>query len=227
MIVSGGTTHRIQPTPAALGPRTRRAVADALAQERRRLAANVHDLILQDLSFALANIRALADDPSCPPCAAKAATAVTAADQALEGAREVMRELVMGPPAEHVAEPIVRAVEASARAAARRTTLRFDASRAPASAELDSRSHDALVHITREAVTNAVKHARTSAVEVVLEQADHWRLTVRDDGLGFDEVPDDAGFGLFSMRQAAHALGGAVHVESAPGRGTTVEAVIP
>jgi signal transduction histidine kinase len=199
----------------------RRAPARALARERRRMAADVHDLIMQDLSFALANARTLADDPAR---SSQASTVVSAGERALAGARDVVSGLT-----EHDARPIPQAVEASVRAAARHTPLTFHApSTAPATGpELDRPTRDALVHIAREAVTNAVKHARPSAIEVVLEHTGQWRLTVRDDGSGFDETPTNPGFGLLSMRQSAHALGGAVHVGSATGQGTTVEAVIP
>ena len=197
----------------------RHAPATALARERRRMAADVHDLIMQDLSFALAHARTLVDDPARPQ---HASTVVSAGERALAGARDVVSGLTA-----HDNRPIAQAVEASVRAAARHTPLTFDAQRAPTSATLDRPLHGALVHIAREAVTNAVKHASPSAIEVVLEYAGQWRLTVRDDGNGFDEAPANPGFGLLSMRQSAHALGGAVHVGSAPGGGTTVEAVIP
>lgn len=132
---------------------------------------------------------------------------------------------------EHDTRPIALAIEANVRAAARHTPLRFDAAQVPSSARPNQHTRTALVHIAREAVTNAVKHARPSAIEVVLQHAGQWRLTVRDDGHGFEEAPamDTAigGFGLLSMRESAHALGGAVHVGSATGAGTTVEAVLP
>jgi signal transduction histidine kinase len=147
---------------------------------------------------------------------------VSAGERALAGARSVVSELV-----EHDTRPIAQALEASVRAAARHTPLAFDAERVPSSAELDQPTREALVHIAREAVTNAVKHARANAVEVILEHAGQWRLTVRDDGRGFDEAPAGGGFGLTSMRHSAHALGGAVHVGRASGGGTTVEAVLP
>ena len=211
----------------------RRAIAHALVRERHRIAADVHDLIMQDLALALANARTLVDDPARAP---QASTVVTAGERALAGARNVVSGLTESDPMESVllerdTRPIAQAVEASVRAAARHTPLTFDAQRAPTSAELDRPTRDALVHIAREAVTNAVKHASPNTIEVVLEHAGQWRLTVRDDGRGFDETPTAAlavgGFGLPSMRQCAHALGGAVHVGSAAGEGTTVEAVIP
>ncbi len=197
----------------------RRAAARTVVRERRRMAADVHDLIMQDLSFALANARTLVEDPAR---AAQASTVVSAGERALAGARSVVSEL-----AEHDTRPIAQALEASVRAAARYTPLAFHAERVPSWAELDQPTRDALVHIAREAVTNAVKHARASTVEVVLEHEDRWRLTVRDDGRGFDEAPAGGGFGLLSMRQSAHALGGAVHVGRGTGGGTTVEAILP
>jgi signal transduction histidine kinase len=204
----------------------RRAAARLLARERRQMAADVHDLIMQDLSLALANARTLTDDPTRAP---QASTVVTAGERALAGARDVVSGL-----SEHDTRPIAQALEASVRAAARHTPLTFDAARVPSSAPLDRPTRDALVHIAREAVTNAVKHARPKAIDVVLEHAGQWRLTVRDDGRGFDETPpgfhetpSSGGFGLTSMRQSAHALGGAVHVCRVSGGGTTVEAVLP
>ncbi len=200
--------------------RAERQTADrALARERRRIAADVHDLIMQDLSLALATARALTDDPAC---AHQANAVVSAGERALAGARQLLGEL-----AEHDTRPIAQAVEASVRAAARHTPLAFHATRVPSTAELDQPTRHALVHIAREAVTNAVKHASASTVEVVLEHAGQWRLTVRDDGRGFDEAPAGEGFGLASMRHSAHALGGAVHVGRGSGGGTTVEAVLP
>lgn len=194
-----------------------------LARERWQMATDVHDLIMQDLSLALANARALKDDP-LPP--SRAGIVVSALERALAGARDVLDGL-----SEHDTRPIVQTVEASVRAAARHTPLRFDGAQVPSSVQPDPPTRAALVHIAREAVANAVKHARPNAIEVVLEHAGRWRLTVRDDGGGFDEalaeLPAVGGFGLVSMRQSAHALGGAVHVGSATGAGTTVEAVLP
>jgi signal transduction histidine kinase len=84
------------------------------------------------------------------------------------------------------------------------------------------------VHIGREAVTNAIKHGGTDAdVKVVFEHGEEWRLTVSDEGCGFD--PDSArhGFGLESMRARAQELGGSLRIESTVGSGSTVEVTLP
>jgi signal transduction histidine kinase len=216
----GPRNGHADPAPNAA---TLHAVTRLLAHERRQMATDVHDLIMQDLSLALANARALGEDPTP---ASRADIVVSALERALAGARDVMGGL-----STHDTRPIAQTIEVSVRAAARHTPLRFDAALAPPAAQPDQPTRAALVHIAREAVTNAVKHARPNAIEVVLEHAGRWRLTVRDDGGGFHEAPAATpaagGFGLLSMRESAHALGGAVHVGSAAGAGTTVEAVLP
>lgn len=196
------------------------AAADALACERRLIAADVHDLVLQDLMLALAGARELARDPR--DANERASAVLAAVERAVAGARRIMDDLKTGE-----REPVAQAVEAGVRAAAGSAPLRFDASGVPAGSQPDQPTLDALVHIGREAVANAVKHASPSSVEVVLERADEWRLRVRDDGTGWlsAEAPD--GFGLDSMRRCAQMLGGALRVVSASGSGTTVEATLP
>jgi two-component system, NarL family, sensor kinase len=193
--------------------------AELLARERRRMAADVHDLIMQDLSLALATARMLSDDSAR---AGHAAIVVAACERALAGARSTVDALVA-----HEARPVIDAVAAAACAAARDVPLSFAAEAVPAGAQPDEATLDTLVHVAREAVTNAVKHAAPSAVEVVLEYGERWRLLVRDDGRGFDFGGAQRGFGLGSMGAQARALGGRLRVSSAPGLGTIVEATLP
>lgn len=190
-----------------------------LAQETRRVAAEVHDLVMQDLCFALASARALEDDPVV---AARASAVVSAAERALAGAREVLDGL-----AGQDRQPVVEAVEASVRAAGRDIPLSFDAARVPADAQPGRPTLFALLHIGREAVTNAVKHGDPTEIAVVLEYGDQWHLKVGDRGCGFDLRAASSGFGLSSMSSHAEALGGALRVTSVPEQGTIVEAVLP
>ena len=114
--------------------------------------------------------------------------------------------------------------------------MSFDAAEAADAPQPDRETRDTLVHIAREAVTNAVKHARAEAIEVVVAYDDEWRLRVSDDGRGFDAsgtAPDAApqcgelsGFGLASMRRQAEALRGNLGVRSGRG-GTVLEVSLP
>ena len=82
----------------------------------------------------------------------------------------------------------------------------------------------AIYRIAQEAVLNAVRHADTHAVRVAVRtEADGIRLVVADDGRGFDVRTTAArSLGLLGMEQRAIAVGGALEVDSAPGRGTRV-----
>jgi signal transduction histidine kinase len=202
-----------------IAERTSVTVADLLARERRRTAADVHDLIMQDLSLALATARMLADDPAQ---AANASIIVAACERALAGARSTVDSLLA-----HGARPVIDAVGEATRAAARLVPVSFCAEAVPAGMQPDQPTLDTLVHVAREAVTNAVKHAAPSKVEVVLEYGERWRLRVCDDGRGLDSTCAQRGFGLSSMSSHAHTLGGALRVSSEAGKGTTVEAILP
>ena len=94
------------------------------------------------------------------------------------------------------------------RRAARDTPVRFDATRVPLDAQPDRITVRTLVHIAREAVTNAVKHGHPTSVEVVLEFRDEWLLKIGDRGRGFAAAAQPTGFGLESMTEHAEALGG-------------------
>jgi signal transduction histidine kinase len=81
--------------------------------------------------------------------------------------------------------------------------------------------------IAGEALTNAVRHAGAARITVSLVAEDaHLVLQVCDDGSGVVE-PRSGGVGLTSMRERAEAVGGTLHIDAAPGRGTVVRAVLP
>lgn len=91
----------------------------------------------------------------------------------------------------------------------------------------------AVYRAVQEGLTNAVRHARATAVRIQLEHAgDEFRCAVVDDGVGFDPEavrPPDArgGLGLLGIRERVGTLGGAVHIESRPGAGTVLRIAIP
>ncbi len=84
--------------------------------------------------------------------------------------------------------------------------------------------------VVQEGLTNAAKHARPQRVDVMIAADDH-RLHVRlaDDGVGFDPEQEAAGdhVGLRQMRERVAAVGGTLQIDSAPGRGTTIDVWLP
>lgn len=86
----------------------------------------------------------------------------------------------------------------------------------------------ALFRIAQEALTNVSKHARATQVRITLETgADNVRLTIADDGVGFDpallrEHGEGSKWGLINIRERAEAFGGTLQVDTAPGKGTRI-----
>jgi len=91
-----------------------------------------------------------------------------------------------------------------------------------------------LYRVTRELLTNVVKHAHAHKIKVsVRKDCGQIYVSVQDDGTGFKEsqagskVSQTARFGLFSIREQLEYLGGHLEIESEPGQGTTATVVVP
>jgi len=105
--------------------------------------------------------------------------------------------------------------------------------RAPADAEIegiglapDRRRH--LLLALKETLANVARHARASKVGIEIRLEDgELRLTVQDDGVGFDPRAESRGNGLANLRRRAEALSGSLEIRSAPGGGTRVEMRVP
>lgn len=89
-----------------------------------------------------------------------------------------------------------------------------------------------LYRIVQEMLSNVSKHSQANRVKLALSQTgEEVHLRVEDDGIGFDTSEStsriDPGLGLMTMRERAALLGGTFRLSSVPGRGTSVEIVIP
>jgi signal transduction histidine kinase len=105
------------------------------------------------------------------------------------------------------------------------TTVDFIAFNVPA--DLPLALSTALYRILQEALRNISKHAGPVPVEVTLQAAaGEIVLVISDSGVGF-QTGRHAGLGITSMRERASALGGTLHIISAPGQGTSVQVHLP
>jgi signal transduction histidine kinase len=90
-----------------------------------------------------------------------------------------------------------------------------------------------LYQLIRELLNNIVKHSQAQNALVAIDTENGmFRVKVTDDGVGFDpEVlgapTAEGGFGLYSIRERLIAVDGTLRIESAPGAGTTVTAIVP
>ena len=199
----------------------------AASQERAHLARELHDSVTQALFSMGLTLRSLEllleTDVAAVP--AKVAELRELQQDALAEMRTLIFELR---PASLETDGLVRALRTHATAVQRRTglTLVVDAEAIP---RLALTTEEALYRIGQEAIHNIVKHANASRATVRLAEDDGVvRLTVTDDGAGFTpgDVPRGH-LGLLGMRQRLDLIGGELRVESAPGRGTTIEASVP
>ncbi len=85
-----------------------------------------------------------------------------------------------------------------------------------------------LIMLFKEMVHNCARHAQASRIWVDFSMSDQClRISVRDDGCGFDPAAPSDGWGLESMGERAHEIGGTLNVESQLGEGTTVVLTVP
>jgi signal transduction histidine kinase len=87
---------------------------------------------------------------------------------------------------------------------------------------------DAAYRLVQEALNNAARHGEADRAKVeVIESGKKLRLRISDRGRGFDPSVRTDGFGLIGMRERVSLAGGTLELESAPGKGTTIVAILP
>jgi signal transduction histidine kinase len=199
----------------------------AQEEERRRVAADIHDDTIQTMVAVGIRLDLLTRRLSDPELREELDVLRATVSDSMSGLRHLLFELR---PASLERAGLAAALEEyldqAPRAGGPAYTLDVSLRREPA---LEERV--VLYRIAQEALVNARKHAAATSVSVLLaDDGDGVRLEVRDDGRGFaaDRVQQQRGhIGLPSMRERAELSGGWCRVESAPGAGTTVTSWVP
>jgi signal transduction histidine kinase len=199
---------------------SRARIVEATDTERRRLERNLHDGAQQrlvSLALQLRMIRAtLRRDPE------SAEMLLSEADGELEQALEELRELARGI---HPAVLTERGLAAALHALAQRAPVPVDLTRIP-DGRLPDSIEAAIYYLVSEAITNVAKYAHATRASVAVERSNGIAtVVVSDDGVGGADA--GRGSGLVGLADRVEALGGRLHVESPPGRGTQLSAEIP
>ncbi|MEY2517237.1 MAG: two-component system, NarL family, sensor kinase [bacterium] len=218
------------------GPREREALlanaVEASEQERRRIAADLHDGVVQDLAGVAFGLAPLAADAQARGDEAGAAALGRATDTLRQGVRELRTLLVeIHPPNLASAGLRVALSDLLSPLQARDIETSLDVDEAEDGAAAD----DPLVYrVAREAVRNAQAHAQPSSVSVTVTRpaGGATRLVVSDDGRGFDAGARErrgaqGHLGLTLLEGIVTQAGGILDVRSAPGGGTTVQLDLP
>src|SRR5215212_1002033 len=197
--------------------------------ERARLARDLHDLVLQDLSYALqaAQAHRLTRKGAEGEGALSLTAMIDSLRRASQGLREAVNELRAG---EAVGRALARAVQ---------DLVELERRRSPATEvelavqegvpeQLPEEVCKGVLLVVREALTNARRHSSARHVRVALAATEEEiRLEVSDDGVGFDPRQRTDSVGLGAMRERTALLSGRLEIFSEPAEGTRVRLRVP
>jgi signal transduction histidine kinase len=205
------------------------AVLDAVGQEQRRFASDLHDGLGQELTGLAFLLSALATEARNQGSAqaSELERAYDVANRAMQSSQAIARGLSPIGAAEGgliraLGDLVARLQGPSGPA------LEFSVAQG-APLHLVPAAADHLYRIAQEALSNALKHSQAAAIKVTLDiEADHVRLEIRDDGRGV-RSPDanPAGLGLRTMQYRASMIGARCGISSIKPHGTRVSCECP
>lgn len=203
-------------------------------EESARIAREIHDELGASLSSLKWGLEEIGEDVSeasgAPPLAAlreRVAGMITLTDNAVDAVRRIASELR---PTALEEFGLAEAVRLHAEQFQSRTGIAVNCDCVVEGTELNQERATALFRIAQEALTNVLRHARATQVEIIMNrEAGNFVLAVSDNGKGITKTEKSAprSLGLLGMRERAHLLGGEINIESAEGRGTVVTVRVP
>lgn len=203
--------------------------------ERERLSRDLHDGSIQNLYGLGLHLQRVQTLLAASP--ERARTELNDSLSMLDQSIAELRQFILTAGVDHLPQHTVTSALEGLVARLRKTTAIDLQLHLDTQADLlTPRASVEVLHIVREAVSNALRHAEATRIEVRLERAagsmegqpEHWRLTVADDGRGFEVLRVNGnGSGLKNLTTRADELGGRVETQSAPGAGTRVVVEFP
>lgn len=200
---------------------------EALNLERKRIAADVHDELGQQLTAMKLQIDLLQSQATTD--AAQLGT-IAALRESLRSTMEVARNIAMNlrPPALDLG--LKAALEWLAEDFSLRSELQCRVAGDDLGSILNEQMATGLFRVAQESLSNVARHAGASSVTIqLLRRADRLLLVIADNGCGFDPaaVPVHGHYGLFGMRERVSRMGGQLRVNSRLGAGTELCADVP
>lgn len=206
---------------------SRQKLSEEIVQkERKRIALELHDTVCQAQTGAIMHLECVGDCLCGNP---EAQEHLNRAAQLVRGSMAEMRRALSDLYPEELEKLDLKGaleslVSDMSAVSGLKAHLSVDGMIRPLPPEIEK----GLLRISREALSNVVKHAQAREVQIALSfDSQRARLRVKDDGQGFQHELVPGTFGLTSMEDRTKALGGVCTVRSEPGRGTEVLASIP
>jgi two-component system nitrate/nitrite sensor histidine kinase NarX len=206
----------------------------AILAERDRIARELHDSLAQVLGSTHLRLRMLLAKPDMIDRPRIATELDELADVCEEAYRDV-REAILGLREASHGRGLLTALAAYLEKFSQQSGVPVDLEATVGDEPgLSSSSEIQVIRVIQEALTNVRKHARATRAHVRVTEApggDGLMIVVEDDGRGFDPATTrahrDGGFGLATMRERMELAGGSLTIDSSPGRGTRVIAMVP
>lgn len=223
-----GRTQQNEDTDAARRRKQRaKLYAMARAQERKRIARELHDELGQQLTALQQGLGVLRIhlNRERPDLHEQILHLISISHSAIEAIRDVQ----FGGPIGRLRQDLENTLQNLTEDFRQLSGIACRCSLPAKPIELDPDQASHLYRIVQESLTNVLRHANASWAAVSLEQRDSdYVLEISDDGCGFtlsDTLPDSTG--LSGMRERGKRLGGPVIIFSHPGQGTIVQAIFP
>ncbi len=208
---------------------TRRKLIESVDQERRRLAQEIHDGPIQDL---LGITFLMVGKASASGQEELLLSLQGAINQVVDSLRDVCKELRSTSQAPFTLEDSIRSHAGEFQR--QHPELAVSVTGLNTLEDFPERARLAMYRIYQQAMANIAHHARASRVTIALRKEDgEGVLEVRDDGGGFvvpaclSDLALTGHFGLVGSSERAAAVGGELQIESRPGRGTLIRALVP
>jgi PAS domain S-box-containing protein len=200
-------------------------------RERRRLATDLHDLIGQALAISKIKLGVLQKSLPAESIAKPVGEVRELIEKMIQDTRSLTFELSLPVLYELGFEA---AVEWFAKYVRSHHGIQVDVQKDMKPIPMDDEIKVLLFRFVRELMMNVVKHAQARRARVIISRAgEEVNIKVEDDGVGFgpktqfQTISSNGGFGLFSIRERLHYLGGRLEVESTDIEGTRVTLMVP
>ncbi len=205
---------------------------DAQEMERKRLASEIHDSVMQSLVGITYKLKALENlvQETSPNGLLKE---IKSLEGELSRNVEELRELLLGLTPPVLDElGLVAAIREQISAFRDRTGIDIDFAAPDSVQNMTKTARINVYRIIQEALNNVEKHSKATKVSISLENLNggDLKLTIKDNGTGFKPLSREEklrSLGLATMRERAELLGGTLNIESEPGKGTKVELFVP
>jgi len=209
-----------------------RRILSVQEEERKRISRELHDVIAQMLTGINVRLAALkiGATANARGLSSKISRTQRLVEKSVDVVHQFARELR---PAVLDDLGLIPALHTFMKGFQKETGIRVGLTAFDGVEELNGAKRTVLYRVAQEALANVARHAKASRSEVIIDkEGDDARMRIKDNGTGFDveqvlRARKTRRLGLLGMRERVEMIGGTFAVESAPGRGATVQARIP